>query len=581
VPRFAGIIRPGEREYTLPLRLVENIEQLAENALRFDSYRSADPGSVPREFWEKKMKSGRSFLHLISLNGDIFCPSMFAGYRGNSMEMAAVAAQDMDGRVTNRQINRILGAHQSHENSKIALQNVFERYNLSGGWPEPWFWVLNEEENGTYASIANDGNSIAVGQQPVIALEHPINRIFYGPPGTGKTYHTVNAALAIMDPDFDESRNRSELMNRFEELKNEGRIEFVTFHQSFSYEEFVEGLKATTSDNGQIAYEVQDGIFKILCERARAGKAYLSVDQALDQLKEDCSEEPVTMQTTRGREIKVSYPGKTTFHVDPVEGKSTGNPVNINSIRKVMLGEDSKGIYHIHYIKAIIAYIEDKYKISGIAPSDEQAPYILIIDEINRGNISRIFGELITLIEPSKRAGAEDALSVTLPYSGESFSVPKNLYIIGTMNTADRSIALLDTALRRRFRFEEMMPDLTLLDGVTVEDVEIRELLSVMNKRIEALYDRDHQIGHSYFLPLEKNPSLARLSDIFRHSVLPLLQEYFYEDWEKIDLVLNHNGFLNASKPPDGLNLDSEKKLWRIDEKAFGKAEKYQKIYGG
>jgi len=126
-----------------------------------------------------------------------------------------------------------------------------------------------------------------------------------------------------------------------------------------------------------------------------------------------------------------------------------------------------------------------------------------------------------------------------------------------------------------------MMPDLTLLDGVTVEDVEIRELLSVMNKRIEALYDRDHQIGHSYFLPLEEDPSLASLSDIFRHSVLPLLQEYFYEDWEKIDLVLNHNGFLNASKPPDGLNLDSEKKLWRIDEKAFGKAKNYQKIYGG
>jgi len=551
----------------LPPELAESIEQLVENALRFDSYRTYGPGSGQREFWERKMKSGRSFLHLISLNGDIFCPSMFAGYRGNSLEVSTSAAQDMDGRKTNKQINSLLGAHQDHENSRIALQNVFERYNLSGGWPHPWFWILNEEESGTYVS------------------EPSLNRIFYGPPGTGKTYHTVNAALAILDPDFDESKNRSELMNRFEELKSEGRIEFVTFHQSFSYEEFVEGLKATTGDSGQIVYEVQDGIFKILCERARAGNVYLSIDQALNQLKEDCSEEPIPMQTLRGRKIVVSYPGKTTFRVDPVEGKTSENPVNINSIRKVMLGEDSKGIYHLSYIRAIIRYIEENYKISGIVSSNEQEPrqkpHILIIDEINRGNISRIFGELITLIETSKRAGAEDALSVTLPYSGESFSVPKNLYIIGTMNTADRSIALLDTALRRRFRFVEMMPDLTLLDGVTVEGVEIRKLLSTMNERIEALYDRDHQIGHAYFLPLKENSSLAELSDIFRHSVLPLLQEYFYEDWEKIDMVLGKNGFLKPTSPPSSLNLDGEKKLWRIDENAFGEAENYRKIYEG
>ena len=543
----------------MPPELVESIEQLIENAQRFDSYRGESRPLGP--FWSKYMKRGQKFLHLVIQGENIFCPSIFAGYRNN--EYNKYSTFSLKNEETDERINSLLGEARSDENSRISLREVLKANHIEFRDMPGQFWFLDED---TMAK----------------PLE-PRNRIFYGPPGTGKTYHTVNAALAIIDPDFDESMKRSELMNRFEELKNRGRIEFVTFHQSFSYEEFVEGLKATTGDNGQIAYEVQDGIFKILCERARAGKAYLSVDQALDQLKEECSEEPIPMQTTRNRKIMVSYPGKTTFRVDPVEGKTSDNPVNINSIRKVMLGEDTKGMYHPSYIKAIIKHIRDNYKIREIVASGEQKsqqdPHVLIIDEINRGNISRIFGELITLIEPSKRAGEENALSVTLPYSQESFSVPKNLYIIGTMNTADRSIALLDTALRRRFHFEEMMPNLTLLEE-GVERVKIRKLLSVMNERIEALHDRDHQIGHTYFLPLNKDPSLEKLADIFRHSILPLLQEYFYDDWGKIDMVLGKNGFLKSINPPKILNLDDEKKLWRIAKKEnFLKTENYQKIY--
>ena len=167
---------------------------------------------------------------------------------------------------------------------------------------------------------------------------------------------------------------------------------------------------------------------------------------------------------------------------------------------------------------------------------------VLIIDEINRGNISSIFGELITLIEPSKRSDAEEALSVTLPYSKESFQVPSNLYLIGTMNTADRSLALMDTALRRRFDFVEMMPETKLLHRIQVNGINVSKMLSKINKRIEVLYDREHTVGHAFFMPLEAERDDEKrfelLQRIFSNSILPLLEEYFFEDWAKIRLVL-------------------------------------------
>ncbi len=163
---------------------------------------------------------------------------------------------------------------------------------------------------------------------------------------------------------------------------------------------------------------------------------------------------------------------------------------------------------------------------------------VFIIDEINRGNVSRIFGELITLIEENKRVGAQEEQRATLPYSGKSFGIPSNVHIIGTMNTADRSIALLDTALRRRFRFIEMQPDSKLLNEVFVEGIEISEAMDSMNQRVAALYDREHTLGHSYFLPLKEDPSINRLANIFEQDIIPLLQEYFFDDYEKIRMVL-------------------------------------------
>ena len=226
-------------------------------------------------------------------------------------------------------------------------------------------------------------------------------------------------------------------------------------------------------------------------------------------------------------------------------------------------------------------------RIANCAAENSGQRYVLIIDEINRGNIAKIFGELITLIEPSKRRDKDDEATATLPYSKESFVVPDNLYIIGTMNTADRSIALLDTALRRRFDFIEMMPKPDLLKDVNKKElkgVNCQQLLSVMNGRIRILHDRDHQIGHTYFLDVENMDSLAKT---FQNRIIPLLQEYFYENWEKIDLVLNKNSFIQEIKVDKSLLqnsglVESERKIYELLPASADKwqdPDSYKKIY--
>ena len=173
--------------------------------------------------------------------------------------------------------------------------------------------------------------------------------------------------------------------------------------------------------------------------------------------------------------------------------------------------------------------------------TEKKSNFVFIIDEINRGNISKIFGELITLIESPKRLGQEEGMKIRLPYSRQLFGVPDNVYIIGTMNTADRSIATIDTALRRRFLFREMLPVPKVLSDISVEGLSISDLLTRLNKRIAVLYDREHTIGHAYFMPLKASPTIDTLAEIFANNIIPLLQEYFYEDYEKIRLVLGDN----------------------------------------
>ena len=280
------------------------------------------------------------------------------------------------------------------------------------------------------------------------------NTILYGPPGTGKTYRTIDLAVRCCEPEAyslqagkDEDERRRELKSIYDRLVRDKRVRFVTFHQSIGYEEFIEGLSATTTEEGKVHYSIKTGIFKQICEDA--------------------------------------------------------------------------------------ALVKDKN-------------YVLIIDEINRGNVSKIFGELITLIETSKRAGEPEALSVKLPYSFSDFSVPNNLYLIGTMNTADRSLTALDTALRRRFEFEAMLPDLSVLQDTHIHGIDLQKLLKTLNDRIEVLYDREHTLGHSYFLPVvqaKEDPDQAfkLLKRALRNNLLPLLEEYFYNDWQKIRMVLGDN----------------------------------------
>lgn len=271
----------------------------------------------------------------------------------------------------------------------------------------------------------------------------PLNQILYGPPGTGKTYHTVDKSLEILMPTI--PQKREDQKKEFDNFRTQGRIVFTTFHQSMSYEDFIEGIKPETV-NGNVEYHVKPGIFKELCEKAK---------------------------------------------------------------------------------------------------NDHENPYVLIIDEINRGNVSQIFGELITLIEPDKRLGNENELTAKLPYSPkDEFGVPNNLYIIGTMNTADRSVEAIDTALRRRFSFVEMMPKPALLSGIscTINGKlrTLKELLEIINQRIVVLKDREHQIGHSYFMKWDAPTTIAvdDLKPVFKNNIVPLLQEYFYGNFQNIGLVL-------------------------------------------
>ncbi len=332
--------------------------------------------------------------------------------------------------------------------------------------------------------VAPQPNPEAEGSDTSFSL----NIILYGPPGTGKTWEAVSCAVAILTgeaapAELAQAEDRESVKARFDELREDGWIEFVTFHQSYTYEDFVEGIGPVLGAD-DLRYERRDGVFKRIASRA------------------------------------------------------------------------------------------------GAHPNQR---YVLIIDEINRGNIAKIFGELITLIEPSKRSGAKDAAVATLPYSQKEFSVPGNLYLVGTMNTADRSIALLDTGLRRRFDFIEKMPDVGLMEK-DIEGVNGQSMLEAMNERITVYLDREHQIGHTYLIGVT---TVGGLAEVFQRRILPLLQEYFYDDWAKIRSVLNENPFIDK-REIDVPIRDQDHRLDRTvfellpqgDEK-WQEPDSYQRIYAG
>ena len=437
------------------------------------------------------------------------------------------------------------------------------------------------------------------------------NTILYGPPGTGKTYNTVMYAVAIIENKKLEEikkENYTEVIDRYNKYKEDGLIEFTTFHQSYGYEEFIEGIKpvihSDEEDETDIQYEVVPGLFKKFCDIAgkpilRKEKCDIGINESPTIWKislEGSGENSTRTECMKNEHIRIGYDEygrEITNLFKGVAGRHILNYfINDMSIGDIVMScydcntVDAIGVvtgeyeWHNEYpeykrlrkvnwiVKGIkeniikinngsrlsnptvyklrmdlsdVMEIIEKYSKNTIEVEEKKKNHVFIIDEINRGNISKIFGELITLIEPTKRIGQTEGQKVRLPYSQKLFGVPNNVYLIGTMNTADRSIATIDTALRRRFNFKEMLPDEEVLDGIYVEDVSIKDIFIKMNKRITVLFDREHTLGHAYFLPLKDAPTIETLANIFENSIIPLLQEYFYEDYEKIRMVLGDN----------------------------------------
>lgn len=450
----------------------------------------------------------------------------------------------------------------------------------------------------------------------------PLNQILYGPPGTGKTYNTVIKAIEITNPELmpkdkdGNVENYETLKNKFDELKQQGQIEFVTFHQSYSYEEFVEGIKPEipkwNDEGSELKYVGKDGILKTIAKKAlyeHLNILQLEDDKFKNIIKCFISDNPEGSKLkTQYSEFEIVKYTQTAVIVEPCNGKTEYN-LTFNNLEKLysnkqnienrkdidqILGWKGLSTYYLAVlnklkdysgknitnnqisqnqdsiiIKSIDDYLQE-YQEGKLSLKEDPKKYILIIDEINRGNISKIFGELITLIETDKRIGNKHEASTTLPYSKEQFGIPKNLYIIGTMNTSDRSIASIDIALRRRFKFVEMMPRPEKIVNKNnqpqmVEDINLQSLLKTINERISYLLDRDHQIGHSYFMNW-KNYDMATLKDVWFDEIIPLLNEYFYSDWDKLQAILggkNDNDkndkkfFITKLKKPDlAYNVD-------------------------
>jgi len=385
----------------------------------------------------------------------------------------------------------------------------------------------------------------------------PLNQILYGPPGTGKTYNTKKLAVEIIENrEYSDSlEDRKIILEKYETYVESELIHFSTFHQSMSYEDFIEGIKPKMNggDDDEISYEIQDGIFKSICSKAKRTNS-INEDENFDVTWGKLIE-LVKTQISNDKLLKI---GSWEYGLSSKESLKYSSLNTPSQYSFTITKQNIKDAYQNKKASPSGAFQKDmedivdfmssqlklsKYKEnSSLSEKEKQSndKYVLIIDEVNRGNVSAIFGELITLIEADKRAGENETISVTLPYSKTKFSVPNNVYIIGTMNTADRSIEALDTALRRRFTFIEIAPKPELFHNKIIEDINIEMILTTINNRIEILIDKDHKIGHSYFLNID---NLGDLKQAFKKNVIPLLEEYFFGDYGKIGLVLG-SGFI-------------------------------------
>lgn len=479
-------------------------------------------------------------------------------------------------------------------------------------WPDGAYHLLTQTV--IYAGSSMELPTEVTDDPPVVEDELEVNvqtvtdvaknTILYGPPGTGKTYYTVFYAVAIIENKplaAVQAENYSDVLARYHEYKAAGLIEFTTFHQSYGYEEFIEGIRPVLSQSGRsgdIQYRIESGVFLQFCAPLQQHTA--DFDTAWELLCMDAKSQNGEYKFIRrtGSEITAVLVDSNRFRVNWKSDQGSHNDLTKAAIRKQFeahkyvereqLSGGNRWLFDAR--QAIIDVLIDNYDLSDRCEELAQN-HVFIIDEINRGNISKIFGELITLIEPSKRIGQPEGMMVRLPYSRKEFGVPDNVYLIGTMNTADRSIATIDTALRRRFQFREMQPAPKVLAGISVEDISIQDMLTRMNEKISVLYDREHTIGHAYFMPLIKSPTIETLASIFENSIIPLLQEYFYDDYEKIRLVLGDNNkqeradqFIIANDTDYGelfgntdIDLDGSVH-YEINKNAFDNIEAYRSI---
>ncbi|WP_441001129.1 McrB family protein [Fodinibius sp. SL11] len=415
------------------------------------------------------------------------------------------------------------------------VSKVDNRKHIAAVWyDEPDEEVLDNDEEGTQAAHEYKNN-----------MNFPLNTIFYGPPGTGKTYHTIQRAVEIVEDK--KVGSYEEAKEKFNQYLHD-TIEFITFHQNYSYEDFIQGLRPDIENQKDLTFERKEGIFKKLADKAKQNLINAQTVRAKKQpFKEVFKEFIAPLVEGKVEEIEVEMT-RVSYYITGVNPNGiefrkasggTAHNLNLNTLEKMYEAESTLEMQGLSiYYQPLLDRLLELGKSDTEKERIKRKNYVIIIDEINRANISRVFGELITLIEPDKRYDpgkrSDDAipLTTTLP-SGESFSVPSNLYLIGTMNTADKSVALLDIALRRRFEFEAMYPQYTI-DGEELPDADI---LKKINKRIVDLKGHDFQIGHSYFMDKD-----ITLKERMNKKVIPLLLEYFMNDEDEVRGILSHAG---------------------------------------
>jgi len=539
-----------------------------------------------------------------------------------------------------KEVDDLLKANEEYKTLLKSKLNLEKLSQLEFNWAAQDFFLFMDRNPSLYKKDLPTNRSTNMNQQQ-------INQILYGPPGTGKTYNTITEAVAIVqNRDINEVKalERKIIKKDFDLLSKKKQIMFTTFHQSMSYEDFVEGIKPiliedAAKDTQEVSYEIVGGIFKQAAARAAYNSykefhgednltyTYSQLHEAfIEMVREKISKNDFFIcETKNGSFVEIFRVNKN----DSIQARAKGShvtsvaPLTKENIQK--LYDTYKSVTEISHLqevrdvvevsprttefyavfKALLEYEKNSFEpnkeseeLKEIDLTDEEiilqfdsgvftemsrkhgaisSKVVLVIDEINRGNVSSIFGELITLLEEDKRLGKENELSISLPYSKGHISVPSNLHIIGTMNTADRSVEALDTALRRRFSFKEIMPDPALLQEIEFEGFNLEEVLKTINERIEFLLDRDHTIGHSYFMNLNSHDTIS-LKEIFKNKVIPLLQEYFYHDYEKIALILGP-GFVKVNanhgvkfpnfegiSPPDNVTLCELVDVYDIEE---------------